>query len=203
MCTLRRFPGAWGSWADSARSLSLARVRPNSRPRPLDSGRRKATGLVLDVRADSVATFEVTKVSCIPAMRAPVTAPPSGAIGAFTMPGSPVTFVVSPGSTPTEARVHFAYAASDMIIHRIDRKPAVCDKPTPDTPIVELRCVRARRGRSSIVFRREEGGLGRRRRGEPIERDGRDDARAVVRHPLGHDLAATGRALVHRRPGDQ
>jgi len=92
-------------------------------------------GLVLDVRADSVTTFEVTKVSCLPAMRASVTAPPSGALTAFTMPDAPVTFVVIPGSTPTQARVHLAFAASDMIIHRIDRKPAACDKPTPDTPI--------------------------------------------------------------------
>src|SRR5438128_12325114 len=68
-------------------------------------------GLVLDVRADSVATFEVTKVSCIPAMHAPVTVPPSGALTAFRMPDTPVTFVVTPGSTPTEARVRIAYTA--------------------------------------------------------------------------------------------
>ena len=36
-------------------------------------------GLVLDLRADSVFAFEVTKVSCIPQMQARTTAPPQGA----------------------------------------------------------------------------------------------------------------------------
>jgi hypothetical protein len=92
-------------------------------------------GIVFDVRADTVATFEVTKVSCVAAMSAPVTTPPAGAIGAFTLPNAPVTFTIIPGDTPAQARVHVAFAASDMIIHRIDRKPAVCDRPTPDTPL--------------------------------------------------------------------
>ncbi len=92
-------------------------------------------GLVLDVRADSVATFEVTKVSCIPAMRAPTVAPPAGALTAFRMPDAPVTFLFLPGKSATDGRVHVAFAASDMIVHRIGRKPAVCDKPTPDTPL--------------------------------------------------------------------
>jgi hypothetical protein len=92
-------------------------------------------GIVFDVRADTVASFEVTKVSCIADVRAPTTTPPAGALGAFTMPNAPVTFTILPGRTATEARVHVGFAASDMIIHRIDRKPAVCDKPTPDTPI--------------------------------------------------------------------
>jgi hypothetical protein len=92
-------------------------------------------GLVYDVRADTVTSFEVTKVSCIAAMRASMTAPPSGALAAFTLPDAPVTFAILPGSTTAQARVHVGFAASDMIMHRIDRKPAVCDKPTPDTPL--------------------------------------------------------------------
>jgi hypothetical protein len=92
-------------------------------------------GLVFDVGADTVTSFEVTKVSCIPALRARTTAPPAGALAAFTMANAPVTFVIIPGSSATQARVHLPYAASDMVIHRIDRKPAVCDKPTPDTPL--------------------------------------------------------------------
>jgi hypothetical protein len=92
-------------------------------------------GLVLDVRPDSVVSYEVTKVSCIANLRARTTPPPPGALGAFRMPNAPVTFVVLPGKTGADARVHLAFAASDMIIHRIDRKPAVCDTPTPDTPL--------------------------------------------------------------------
>ena len=36
-------------------------------------------GLVFDVRQDSVASFEVTKVSCVPATRAATTTPPANA----------------------------------------------------------------------------------------------------------------------------
>jgi hypothetical protein len=92
-------------------------------------------GLIFDVGGDSVTSFEVTKVSCIPAMKAVITTPPAGAIAAFGPPNSPVVYAILPGASATQARVHLPYAASDMIVHRIDRKPAVCDKPTPDTPL--------------------------------------------------------------------
>ena len=93
-------------------------------------------GLVFDVRQDSVIGYEVTKVSCIAATRALTKPTPSAsALAAFGQPGTPVTYVVLPGKTRNDARVHLAYAASDMIIHRIDRKPAVCDAPTPNTPL--------------------------------------------------------------------
>ena len=92
-------------------------------------------GLIFDVRADSVASFEVTKLSCIPALQAPTTSPPAGALTAFAIPNAPVTFVMLPGKTRNDARVHVAYAASDMIVHRIARKPGACDRPTPNTPL--------------------------------------------------------------------
>jgi len=93
-------------------------------------------GLVFDVRQDSVIGYEVTKVSCIPTTRAVTKpTPPTGGLAAFGEPGTPVTYVILPGKSPNDARVHLAYAASDMVIHRIDRKPATCSAPTPDTPL--------------------------------------------------------------------
>ena len=92
-------------------------------------------GLVLDVRADSVSIFEVTKLSCIRQMSAAMTAPPAGALAAFKLSGGAVTFTVLPGNSATQARVHVPFAASDITMRRIDRKPAVCDTPTPDTPL--------------------------------------------------------------------
>ena len=106
--------------------------RPTS---PIGLWASEGYGLVLDVRADTVATFEVTKVSCVPDLRAPTSPPPAGALGAFTLTDAPVTFVIMPGTTATEARLHVSFAASDVIIHRIDRKPAVCNTPTPNTPL--------------------------------------------------------------------
>jgi hypothetical protein len=90
--------------------------------------------MVFDVRADSVFAFEVTKVSCIPSMQATTATPPAGALAAFQIGGGPVTFTVLPGKTATQARIHVPYAASDMVVQRITRKPATCDAPTPNTP---------------------------------------------------------------------
>src|SRR5262245_34070332 len=92
-------------------------------------------GLVFDVRQDSVIGYEITKVSCIPVTRAVTSPPPPGTLVAFGRPGAPATSLILPGKTLNDARVHRASAASDMIIHRIDRKPAACDTPTPDTPL--------------------------------------------------------------------
>jgi hypothetical protein len=92
-------------------------------------------GLVVDVGADSLGISEVTKVSCIPRVQGRASAVPAGALAAFTLAEEPITFVILPGRSATEARLHVAFAASDMIIRRIDRKPAVCDTPTPDTPV--------------------------------------------------------------------
>lgn len=93
-------------------------------------------GLVFDVRQDSVIGDEVTKVSCITVTRAVTSpTPPPGTLVAFGRPGTPATNFILPGKTPNDARVHRASAASDMIIHRIDRKPTVCDTPTPNTPL--------------------------------------------------------------------
>ena len=116
-------------------ALGLSTV-PAQQPSPaVGLWQTEGYGLVFDVRQDSVIGYEITKVSCIPTTRAVTKpAPPAGALGAFGQPGTPVTFVILPGKSPNDARVHLAYAASDMIIHRIDRKPAPCDAPTPDTP---------------------------------------------------------------------
>ena len=92
-------------------------------------------GLVLDIRTDSISIFEVTKLSCIRQMSARMTSPPLGALAAFSHPTAPVTLTILPGGSATEARLHVPFAASDRIIRRIGGKPAICDKPTPDTPL--------------------------------------------------------------------
>jgi hypothetical protein len=91
-------------------------------------------GLIFDVRADSVSSFEITKVSCIPALQAATTAAPPGALAAFKSLSGSTTFAILPGPTPMQARIHVPSTASDMQIRRIEQKPAVCDNPTPDTP---------------------------------------------------------------------
>ena len=133
--------GRVNRWTPIARMLGLwlmvgGASSPSYAQRPLVGlWATDGYGMVLDISTDSLAILEVTKVSCIPSLRARGTAVPEGALGAFTLQEAPVSFVILPGNTAGEARVHVAFAASDMIIHRIDRKPAACDTPTPDTPL--------------------------------------------------------------------
>src|SRR5512138_650246 len=53
-------------------------------------------GLVFDFRPDSVSSFEVTKVSCLPGDTFATTPATAGAIAAFRMPNAPVVFAVKP-----------------------------------------------------------------------------------------------------------
>jgi hypothetical protein len=91
-------------------------------------------GYVFDITGGTLEAFEVTSVSCLPAYTARASTTPAGALGAFTRTDSPSTFVIRPDAVAMHARVDVPDAASDTIIRRVDRKPAVCDNPTPDTP---------------------------------------------------------------------
>jgi hypothetical protein len=122
-------------------AAAVTAVHPVNAQRPASAAGLWATegyGLVFDVQPDTVASFEVTKLSCVAGDRFPTTTVPAGAIGAFRMPNAPVVLAILPGQTPNDARVHLGFAASDMIIRRIDRKPAVCDRPTPDRPLANF-----------------------------------------------------------------
>lgn len=92
-------------------------------------------GMVYEVAADTLTPFEVTAVSCVRRDRYRATRAPAGARGAFTRLTGSETFEILPTASPTAARVHHDWAASERIIHRVARKPAVCDVPTPNTPL--------------------------------------------------------------------
>jgi hypothetical protein len=85
-------------------------------------------GQLIELTSDSLKTFEITRVSCMPGQTMAAVPAPAGALGAY---GRMVT-ILPDGAQG--ARVHVGFAASDMILHRIARKPAVCDTPTPNTP---------------------------------------------------------------------
>jgi hypothetical protein len=128
-------------------------------------------GLIFDVRADSVSSFEITKVSCIPALQATTTAAPPGALAAFKSLSGSTTFAILPGGTPMQARIDVPSTASDMLIRRIEQKPAVCDHPTPDTPFSNFDVFARDLGRTVSVLHGEEDRLGTYRRGEPNGRE--------------------------------
>src|SRR6185503_12373504 len=59
---------------------------------------------------------------------------PRNVRAAYGSPGSPMVISILDDGADG-ARVSVGFAASDMIIHRITRKPPVCDAPTPNTSL--------------------------------------------------------------------
>ena len=90
-------------------------------------------GYFFDVGPDTLRAFEVTSISCIPSFTATAVNPPSGAAAAYRFTGAPVTVLLLPDRNGG-MRYHFNGAASDVILRRTAQKPAVCDRPTPNTP---------------------------------------------------------------------
>ena len=90
-------------------------------------------GQVFEFTADSLKSFEITKLSCI-ATEVFVAAPtPQGARAAYVEPGSPIVVAIKTDGDD-RARMDVGFAASEMVIHRIPRKPPVCDMATLNTP---------------------------------------------------------------------
>ena len=89
-------------------------------------------GYYLEFRNDSLLFHEVTAVSCIPTSRAKKVETPAGAQAAYRLVDAPVTFLILP-TDGGRLRLHMNGAASDMVI-KPGPRPAICDRPTPDTP---------------------------------------------------------------------
>jgi hypothetical protein len=91
-------------------------------------------GYVFEIGPDTLKSYEVTKLSCLPSFTAAAAPAPSGAVGAFRMVNIPVTLVLLPDGEAPRGRVRIDGAASDILVQRIDKKPEVCDRATPNTP---------------------------------------------------------------------
>jgi Peptidase family S41 len=91
-------------------------------------------GLLFDVVRDTLRSYEVTAVSCLPGFSAAPVAAPAGALRAFKFIGGSVTVLLLPDQDATRIRLHFNGAASDVVLHRASQKPAWCDHPAPNTP---------------------------------------------------------------------
>lgn len=94
-------------------------------------------GYLFRIAGPRMEALEVTAVSCLPgftATRDPTA--PSGveAVYAFSEGRAAVRIEVSLAGSPGTRRFHNPGAASSMIVRRVDREPAPCERPTPDTP---------------------------------------------------------------------
>jgi len=93
-------------------------------------------GILLEIHGDEIKASEITAVSCLPSWTAKqrkktledaeavfVTSPANGEI------------LVQPGTSADHKFVQYDWAASRVGFRRIAKPPAVCDKPTPNTPL--------------------------------------------------------------------
>lgn len=93
-------------------------------------------GYVFEIARDTLRAFEVTSISCIPSFTA-VVAPgvsQAGGVQAFRFTGAPVTVLLLPNGSADSYRFHLNGAASDIVLRRMTTRPAVCDRPAPNTP---------------------------------------------------------------------
>jgi len=102
---------------------------------PLDGvWRSQGYGYLFEVRSPVWKAFEVTSATCVPGFTARRAADAAaGRDATFKMSGGD-TFFVRGGADADHKLLHFDGSASDVRIDRLPRMPAVCDRPTANTP---------------------------------------------------------------------
>jgi hypothetical protein len=93
-------------------------------------------GTVLEIKDGKVQAYQVTAVSSVPDWKAKQLEKVSdGAEAVFARsPGADKIFV-RPGTSPDHKFFGFKWAASSMGFRRVPERPAVCEKPTENTPL--------------------------------------------------------------------
>jgi hypothetical protein len=85
-------------------------------------------GLFIEASTDKLQTYEITRVSCLPSDTLT-----KRADGQFAAGNSDPIFV-SPGPDADSLWFHSPGAASSVLVRRAAKRPAVCEKPTPNDP---------------------------------------------------------------------
>jgi hypothetical protein len=92
-------------------------------------------GTLLEIRGDRIKASQVTAVSCLPDWTAKRQAGHiDGAEAVFVRDGEPVKFLVTPGRSADHKFFGYPWAASRIGFHRVKQPPAVCGKPTANSP---------------------------------------------------------------------
>jgi hypothetical protein len=95
-------------------------------------------GLFFQIEGDRLESWEVTKVSCLPASKASAVPVPPGALGAFREEGDPTTIVLLADGDSGRMRLHRSWAASDIVLRRVDAKPDACGIPPRTGPLADF-----------------------------------------------------------------
>ncbi len=117
--------------------LSMLLVTAAVVPSPPMDGvwRTEGYGYVFKVQGNSLKAFEVTATTCVPGFTAErETGVVSGREATFRTTEGDVFFIRDGGSRDHKV-LHHDGSASDVRIDRLPRFPAICDHPTPDTPM--------------------------------------------------------------------
>jgi len=97
--------------------------------------RSQGYGDVYEIRGSTAKTYQVTSTTCVPGFTAQHdSAPAAGREATFTHDGGDVCFIRAGGKRDHKL-LHNEGSASDVRLDRIPRLPAVCDHPTPNTPV--------------------------------------------------------------------
>ncbi len=94
-------------------------------------------GYVFEIQGPDLKSFEVTSTTCVLGFTArlqKVVTP--GREATFKTSEKDLFFIRSSKSNPEsgEKRLHFEGSASDLLVHRVQKVPRVCETPSPNTP---------------------------------------------------------------------
>ena len=95
-------------------------------------------GYFVEISGATLEGSEITSVSCIPSFTASRHTASAGTSVAFKITNAPAMLTVLPGDSDQERRLHRSGTASDIVLRRAAARPAVCDRPTPDTPLTNF-----------------------------------------------------------------
>lgn len=96
--------------------------------------RSRGYGDVFEISGSTVKTFQVTSTTCVPGFTGQRdSATIAGREATFTHDSNEVFFIRSGGKSDHKL-LHNEGSASDVRLDRLSHLPAVCDRPTPNTP---------------------------------------------------------------------
>lgn len=96
-------------------------------------------GMLVEIEGEQLKASEITAISCLPSFSATRQSETADGVEAtFVMKQPPIKILVKPGSSADHKFLLFKGAASSVGFRRIDRRPAVCEKPAGNTPLANF-----------------------------------------------------------------
>jgi hypothetical protein len=128
------FPNRFGKFWTAALVVVFG-IAVQSGAAPLDGiWQSQGYGYVFEFQGSALHAFEVTETTCVRSFSAKEAREVNGRDATFRGPDGLVLSIDS-GITPDHRLLHIEGSASRIRIDRLSRKPEVCDRLTPNTPL--------------------------------------------------------------------